>query len=64
MSDSKSIKRGKGSKRRRLETMVINVVGDRIEITDYSSSDARRRVVALLSALGVKSVDLTESWCG
>jgi len=65
MSDSKSIKCGKSNKRRRrVETMVINIVGDQVEITDYTSNDERRQVLALLSLLGVKPTDVNESWCG
>jgi hypothetical protein len=44
--------------------MVINIVGDQVEITDYTSNDERRQVLALLSLLGVKPTDVNESWCG
>ncbi|MBI5077104.1 hypothetical protein HZB94_01865 [Candidatus Falkowbacteria bacterium] len=49
---------------RRQEMLAVNVVGDRIEISDYSSTDDRERVLTLLSVLGVKASDVNESWCG
>ena len=50
--------------KKRASYLTIQILGTDITISDYSTDDDRKKLLALLSACGVQPTDVNESWCG